>query len=270
MVGVKSVFLSLVLLGVLFSSYIDIVEPKQARITENQEFYLGTVAPGQTIDFQANPVITEGGKFGTGGNWDQIVVDAVPSGWSGEDSKIYERPLKAKIKVSPTAPDGEYEVTLKAVDEGNLDRIGNLTFKLKINVSKEVFNFNVGPESLETGASQPARIKIRIDNTGYASEVFEVYSEGFPAWNYKKYFHVPYLSQADDYYEIVINEEKTVRGKIIIKSTSSSLITYEKNVTVSAKSNVYYDYKATSHGILLFPFSEQIIYSLISLISQFI
>jgi len=69
-------------------------------------------------------------------------------------------------------------------------------------------------------------------------------------------------------YEISENEEARYVPNIKVVSSSSDLITYEQKVIFVVQSNLLSDFKATNHGIFIFPIFEAPAYALAGLISN--
>ncbi len=248
--------------------YINVVEPVVRTLHETDEpVELGVVGPGQTVYIVGEPRVPE-----SGGGWDRLEITKLPEGWSTEPSLLFERPMKAMITVAPDADDGTYDVTFRAVDAYNGDYLGNMTFYGKVRVSRDVMEMSVSPLEARTGISQPASYFVTIKNKGVASDVFEVSVEGLPTWKYRKTVYVPYgvpygITKTVEY-EIAGDEERDAELKVVVSSTSSPLIRAEKNVKLHIQTNLLSDFRASGHGLLMFPVIEQPLYSLLGFISN--
>lgn len=260
--------ITLLLLPLSHTATVKVIKPAEKEM-EGGEIELGLVGPGQTIELEVDRNVYSGGKFGKGGQWDILRVLSVPDGWSSEDSRIYEQPMKAKIKVARGARDATYRIALVAVDENNYDELGNVSFFANVTVSKDVLSTVLDKNMIETGSSQPASYCMDIENRGAASDVFEISCFGVPSWNYAKKVFVPFMSKRKVCYDVVANEEKVYTATLSIVSLSSPLIRNDHNITTVVKSDVLGDYRACANGLLIFPLMEQPIYSLMGLLSNF-
>jgi hypothetical protein len=233
---------------------------------------LGSAGPGQTVVL----VFDRGSDGGLCPDnfcqlgWDTVVPVNVPSDWEVEASPLQENPMKVKILVSPYAPDGEYNLTLAAVDEGNYDGLGNLTFNAIVTVTRDVFNISVDPTRVESGVGQPAVYYVKIVNTGVASDPFEIkVREGdIPAWRFRKDVLVNYGSERVVPYEVVLDEEDVRTFRLEVSSLSSPAIKKEISLVIDSKSNIVNDWKATTHGLIIFPILLEPAYAVMGLIGS--
>jgi hypothetical protein len=275
---IKLLGVLLLLTVVVGATYLNIDEPIQSMgMTENSSpLNIGIAGPGQTVS-----IIADRETIGPDGNihnpgWDQLVISGVPPGWSTEASPLYETPMEAKIKIAPNATDGAYTFDATAVEEDNITGLGNLTVQITLNVSKDVFTIDVTPDAVETGVGEPAIYYIDINNAGAASDTFRITSEGLPAWTFKEDVLVPHA--IDQYspaittipYEVVSNEEINTPIYLNVTSQSSDQISKKLEVTLTATPSLLSDYRATDHGLLVFPLIENPIYSLIAFLSKLI
>ncbi|MFH0817855.1 MAG: hypothetical protein V1909_04440 [Candidatus Micrarchaeota archaeon] len=251
-----------------FALELKVYEPVSTMVSDGETIDLGVVGPGQTAYVDVESEIKEGGIQGKGGRLDQLVFTSTPTGWETEPSKLYGVPMRAIIKVPADASDGIYELVMKAVDEGNKEQLGETMFKARLAVSKDVLKIDVWPEKATTGAGQPAGYYVKISNTGVASDVFEVSSEGVPGWPYRQVAFVPKGSSKVVRYEVVGNEEQEYNVKISVRGFSSARLRAEKNVYLDINTNLASDLQATGHGLLLFPIIEQPVYSIMGLVSN--
>ena len=109
-----------------------VLEPVASTVSDGGFVDLGTVGPGQTAEIIAESKITEGGTSGQGGIYDHLVFLNVPPGWKGTDSEKYGSPMKAIVVVAKDAPDGDYRLTMEAVDEPPGEGLGNIAFTAMI------------------------------------------------------------------------------------------------------------------------------------------
>ncbi|MFH1470535.1 MAG: hypothetical protein ABIF01_02200 [Candidatus Micrarchaeota archaeon] len=266
--NIVAVALLLLAVGV-FALELTIYEPISTKVTDGQIIDLGVVGPGQTAYVVAESEIKEGGLQGKGGRLDKLVFMGGPAGWNTTDSPLYSVPMKAIIKVPSDAADGTYEFQMKAVDEGGKEQLGDVSFKARLVISKDILEMDVSPAEAKTGAGQPAGYYVTIRNTGVASDVFEVTSEGLPGWRYRQVVFVPKKSVKVVRYEVAADEEQEYRLKIRVGAPfSSELLKAEKEVGLTINTNLVSDLQATGHGLLLFPTIEQPVYSIMGLISN--
>ncbi|MBN2478425.1 hypothetical protein JXB01_04000 [Candidatus Micrarchaeota archaeon] len=263
----KTFFIFLFLLAGLVYS-IEMTGPYYKIVNEGDTINLGTIGPGQTVYIDINPQISEGGIHGIGGFYDTAEASNQPEGWKQKKSKLYGNPLHVEITAPPNAKAGEYLNTISVIDEDNKEGLGEIIFYVSVKISTEVMDMSVNPKNVEVGPGQPARFTITIDNTGGASDVFEVQGENLRQWNFKKYVYVPSKSSKTIVYEIVENEEEVYNPVITVVSTSSDLISKQDEVQIAVRSNLLNDYKATNHGTMIFPILEGPIYSFAGLISN--
>lgn len=259
------------------AAYLNVKEPVEASgIVEGAApLFIGTAGPGQTVY-----LVAERATIGVLDDrihyqgWDKLAIEEVPEGWVVEDSPLYETPMKAKIRIASDTKDGRYTFKAKAIDEGNYDGLGNLTIKVEVAVSKDVFNIDINPYEVETGVGQPAVYYIDIENAGAASDTFSIISRGVPAWKFRKDVLVSHAvevmlpARKTVAYEVVSNEENEIDIYLNLTSLSSSQISREMRVRLKAKPSLISDYKATGHGLLVFPLIESPIYSLIAFFSK--
>lgn len=255
-----------VLMAPLFA--LQVVEPVVKEISEGDTIFLGTIGPGQTISIGIHPKVYTGGKFGEGGRYDYATVTSVPTGWKGKNSKLYGDPLQVEITADKNAPEGEYIAEIAVQDEDNGEKLGEVKFKVKIKIIHDVLDVNVAPSTMTVGPGQPARFAITITNKGTASDVFNVKTEGVERWIFEKPVLVPRMSSKTIVYEITEKEEETYLPKISVISTSSPLIHKEQSVVFKVYPDLLNDFKATNHGIMIFPIFEAPIYSIAGLLSN--
>jgi hypothetical protein len=261
------------LLAILFtllsaSFAITLESPSMEDVKSGDVIDLGTIGPGQTVNLLIDPKVDTGGLHGTGGFYDQAMAQELPRGWTTADSKLYQNPLQVTITANPDAPEGNYTMLVKVVDENDGEKLGNITLIVKVRVVWDVMDFDVSPAYTTAGPGQPARFGLTIVNKGSASDAFEISSSGSKRWEFKKHVLVPAQTSKTIYYEVVGEEEETIKANLKVVSLASSNIAEEKNVTLTIKSDLLGDYKATNNGVIIFPIFEAPIYGLAGLLSN--
>ncbi|VVC04876.1 Uncharacterised protein [Candidatus Bilamarchaeum dharawalense] len=264
----RSIFVLMFLLSLSFA--INIVSPSAHAIKDGDIIDLGTIGPGQTVSILIDPKVNEGGIHGIGGLYDQAIAEDLPRGWTSTQSKLYQNPLQVTITADPNTAEGDYVTKVIVVDENDGEKLGNVTFYVKVRITWDVMDFEVTPSYIKVGPGQPARFAIKITNKGSTSDVFEVSSAGSKRWEFKKPIFVPAESSKTVYYEIVGTEEETYQTTIKVVSLASSNIADEQNVTLFIRSNLLGDFKATNNGVLVFPIFESLTYSLAGFLSNFL
>jgi len=246
---------------------VKMVMPFERTLDNGNEVFLGTIGPGQTMEIRIEPMVTAGGIYGNGGQYDIAEAADLPAGWSSTPSALYGKPLQVKITADKDAPEGEYKSTINVVDEKNGEQLGNVTFFAKINVTWDVLGMDVTPPQATTGPEQPTEFMITITNKGSASDTYTVSATGVKRWEFVKSIYVPARSSRTIFYEITGYEEETYTPTIGVVSVSSQNIHAEKNVSITVRSDLLGDFKATNHGVLLFPVFEAPIYALAGIIA---
>ncbi len=246
---------------------VQMTAPFAQEINNGDQVYIGTIGPGQTIDVRIEPIVTTGGIFNKGGQYDLAIVTKNPPGWTFEPSQQYGKPLQVKITADKNAPEGMYNSDITIIDENNGEELGNVTFTLLTNITWDVMNMNVSPSHLTVGPGQPARFSITVYNTGSASDQFVVSATGAKRWQFVKPIYVPAKSSRTIVYEITAYEEEYYTPVIKVESVASPNIHEEQNVSFTVRSDLIGDFRATNQGTLLFPVFEAPIYSLAGLIA---
>ncbi len=242
--------------------------PVETYANAGSEIDVGTIGPGQSFEVKLDPIVRVGGINGIGGRWDQAFASSLPDGWSSKPSKLYDNPLQVVITAAPDAPDGDYQAVVKMVDEGNSEQLGGeLPATIIVHVRKDVMSMRADPQAIETSAGQPARYYVTISNLGTASDRFVVSSSGVSSWEFSRTVYLAPNSSKTIAYEVVGEEETLYNVKITARSLSSPLISQSQPVSLMVRSNLISDYKATSNGVLLFPFLMAPMYSLAGLIA---
>ena len=260
--------IAVLLILFLSSSFaINLIFPSAKEIHNGDTIDLGVIGPGQTVFLRLDPKITEGGKYGTGGEYDQATPLHLPESWNGKPSNLYGNPLQVEITAPPHAQEGEYTADV-FVEDTNNDELPALSFKVKIHVTWDVMDVDVSPSYISVGPGHPAQYQITIRNKGTASDVFEVKSSGLKRWQFKRYVYVPAQSAKIISYELVESEEETYNPTITVVSTASDIIKEERQVGFQVSSDLTSDFKATNHGVIIFPIFENIVYSFMGLVSN--
>ncbi len=257
-----------VVIALAFAVPVQLEKPIARELNNGDIVDLGTIGPGQTVYLNINPKVSSGGVNNIGGVYDYAIVSDLPKGWTAADSKLYQDPIQITITANPDATEGDYLSKVTVVDENNGEKLGNVTFVVKVHVTWDVLDMTVSPTNINTGPGQPARFAIMIKNKGSTSDVFEISAVGQKRWEFRKPVFVPAQSSKIIYYEIAGQEEETYRSTISVVSLASKNIAKSQNVTMNVRSDLIGDYKATNNGVLLFPVFESPLYALAGLISN--
>jgi hypothetical protein len=275
----KLVWMLILLIAVAnAATYLNIIEPITARdkIENSTPLNIGVAGPGQTVYIVAERATVGPDDKMHDPGWDKLTIVDAPLGWTTEESPWYETPMKAKIKIAPNATEGLYTFKAVAIDEGNMKGLGNISIGIEVNVSKNVFTIDVTPSEVETGVGEPAVYYVNIDNGGAASDTFSISSSGLAAWRFKEDVLAPHAidtalpARKTIPYEFVSNEEVDTNVYINVTSLSSDQISVERQVKLRATPSLISDYKATDHGLLIFPIIEGPIYSLMAFLSKLV
>ena len=259
--------LMLIFCAIAIAVPVKMVMPFERTLDNGDEVFLGTIGPGQTMEIRIDPMVTTGGIYEKGGQYDMAEASQLPTRWTSIPSTLYGKPLQVKITADKDAPEGSYLSEITVIDENNGERLGNITFKARINVTWDVLGMEVSPIKAMTGPEQPTEFMITITNKGSASDTYTVSATGVKRWEFVKPIYVPARSSRTIYYEITGYEEETYTPVIGVVSVSSQNIHAEKNVTFIVRSDILGDFKATNHGVLLFPVFEAPIYALAGIIA---
>lgn len=233
------------------------------QVSEGSQLDYGTVGPGQTFSFKIAPIVTDlsNGKYL--GRWDLAMATDLPEGWRSRPSGLYGNPLELEVSVDPMASDGDYTFRVVVEDENNGDHIGDkISFDVIVHVRTDVLKAEISPLHQETGAGQPARYTITLTNLGTAPDTFRVGTSGVKGWAYQTNEYISPGATKTFNYEIVGADEAYYPLVIKIESFSSPKIRYEQEVSLQVRTNLGADYRATSHGVLLYPPVLLPIYSL--------
>jgi len=247
---------------------VKVVSPVNTKVSNGDMIDLGIIGPGQTVSILIDPLVSTGGIHDIGGVYDLAEAKDLPSGWKSEESKLYQNPLQVTVTADPNAVVGVYYSNIIVMDERDGEELGNVTFVVKVTITWDVMDVEVSPAKTTVGPGQPARFSITIYNKASTSDVFEVSAVGPRKWEFKRPVFVAAKSSRTIDYELVGGEEEEYTATIKVVSLASENIASEKNVSLSIRSDVLGDYKATNNGVIVFPIFETIVYSLAGLLSN--
>ncbi|MCX6772704.1 MAG: hypothetical protein NTV88_02945 [Candidatus Micrarchaeota archaeon] len=260
-------FALLALIPIAFS--LGVLSPVASVVQQGLEIQVGNVGPGQTFAVVVDPKQSTGGKYGIGGAYDRMSASTLPEGWSSTPSKLYSNQLQTDITVPKDAADGEYNVQLSLWDEAGSEGLGeNITFFVKVAVTRDVMDMKVEPPSIDVGAGQPARYTITILNKGIANDIFTVGSSGVRNWEFQRSVYIPSGTSKSLTYEVVGNDEADYQVSLWARSASSDRIYAETPVNLRVYTDLFSDYRAVNRGVLLFPLTEAPVYFLMGLLSN--
>ncbi len=241
----------------------------RAQVPSGGQVSYGQVGPGQTFIVQIDPVVKDANNEVLG-QWYQATASSLPGGWTSRPSKVYQKPLQVEITPAADAPDGDYVFSVDVAQEGGHTELGGTTtFSVLVHVSHDVLAMSVDPAGAETGAGQPARFSITLTNTGSAPDTFDVSSSGVAGWSFQKTVYLAAGASKSITYEVVGQDESDYHVVLSARSSSSPLIHQEQPVALTVHTNLLSDYKATSHGVLLFPILQAPVYALSGLLALF-
>lgn len=279
----RSALLILVALALVASltqaSRVTVAEPVSQEISSDQQLEervvdFGVIGPGQKLEVQIRRPTGELAKnmaYDKEAIWDKLYVlpDILPPGWEKVDSLYYEDPLTAFVKVAKDAPEGDYQFTMRTLDE--LEGVEPLTFIGKVRVSRALLDVIVEPAAASAGVGQPAVFIIKLRNRSSANDAFRLSASGLPTeWRYTKEAFVPHNSELSVTYEVAAAEAGDYRITFNATSLSSEAIQSSAGAGLQARSSLLADLQATTHGILLFPSVEQVVYSLLGLLANLV
>lgn len=250
------------------ATYLSIEGPVNATLHNNDSLYIGKVGPGESFYILANAsTISPTGNYVNIG-WDTLETVALPTGWFSQPSPLYENPMKLKITISPNAKSGVYPVILRAVNVGNLSKLGNLTSQIYVNVTPNVVNLRVSPSLIESGPGQPANLYIEINNTGISDDPFIITASGLPAWNVTYEFISLHSARNTFIYPVFEDVPHMYLFNLTLNPATSPQIRRTYTVKFIVKESLPNDYIAVSHGIILSPMIYEPAYAVISIITN--
>ncbi|VVB57261.1 Uncharacterised protein [uncultured archaeon] len=226
----------------------------QTHVVEGSQLDYGTVGPGQTFSIQIYPIVTDASSGRYLGRWDMASVSDLPAGWSSRPSGQYGNPIELEVTVDPLASEGDYNFSVNVDDQDSADHIGGrVSFTVMVHVSTHVLDARVSPLSQEVGAGQPARFTITLTNLATAPDTFRVSAQGVKGWSYQTNEYLAPGESKSFNYEVVGTDEAYYPMSISVQSFSSPQIHFEQPVSLQVRTNLGADYRATSHGVLLYP-----------------
>lgn len=256
---------------ILFASIlyaIPMLEPFQKEVADGEEIYIGEIGPGQTVSISVDGRPTTGGIHQIGGAYEIASAIEIPEGWSTKKSDWAGIPLQVKIIAAKNAPEGEYRAKIEVHDEDDSEKLGNITFFVKMNITYDILDASLDNTVKETVSGQPARFYITITNKANTGDTFTVSSTNIRGWEFKKSIYVAAKSSKTLQYEVISKEEEQYSPLISVVSDSSALINKTLNASVIVHPSLFADLKAINNGMLLFPAMNGIIYALAGLISN--
>ncbi len=265
----KTLFFVLLAAGLLNAAHLAVTEPVAATVDQSGVLDLGLVGPGQKLEIVADRASGATSTIGGEALWDKLSVDAdsLPQGWTREDGRLYESPMRAFVSIARDAPDGDYYFNLKAFDE--YEGAPTLIVECKITVSKNVLDVAIGEGRVSAGVGQPAVFHFVLKNKSSAADSFKITATGIPGgWVETKRVFLPHNSNKPVTYSIVSSEAGEYDVKFNVESLSSDAISSNITAKLRAERDLYRDMQATSHGILLFPSVQQAVYALFGLVTN--
>lgn len=237
----------------------------EQQIKPGETLNVPVIAPGQVLEIGLNPRVFDGGRYGEGGNFDSIVAENLPEGWSADKSRGY-LPMYIKIYVSQFSKDGDYIFDLKLVDEHGLDCLGDFIIPVKVTVNKDIVEIKSKPEYVGY-ADTPIVLDFVIKNNGNYPDVFTLHITGekLPKITFKDILLQPGQEKIIEVTE-KFGEAVTYSGKVFVYSQSSNLIKKEAAFTIKNKRTLASEFSSIKNGVLVFP--ANIYYSFTALIAE--
>ena len=269
-----------VLAAPLFSVLpLNLVQP-QETVSAGGAIDYGTVGPGQSFSVKITPTVHDAsGKYL--GLWAEAYAINLPPNWTSRPSGLDGDPLVVSVQADPMAAEGDYTFTIMVIDENGANHIAdtkvngvvqpgnNTTFDVVVHVSKNVLGATISPLNQQVGAGQPARFVFTLTNLGTAPDTFNLGSTGVKDWSYEMSEYLAPGETKTYNYEVVGEDEAYYPLTLYVQSQSSPQIRYAQPVTLQVSTNLVADYKATSHGVLLYPPVMLPVYSLSGLLGLF-
>ena len=249
------------------AAYVSIVEPYNITVQSNSSVFIGKAGPGQTFYVTISSATANSTGYMLSQGWNKLVASGVPSGWIAQNSSLYNSYPTAKVTVSPSAINGTYMFDLTAVNVGNYSKVGSVTFHIYVNVTPDVFKLNVTPTSISAGIGQPAKVYVRINNTGVSDSPFIIGMKGLPAWNSNSTIIALHHTSQSFVYQIFAGEPGVYRTTLRVSSASSALISQQSNITLTVQASIPNDYAAIGEGTLAFPIVYEPAYAVMYLIN---
>jgi len=247
---------------------VNVIQPISTVISQGGSIDAGFIGPGQTLSVMVSSKVDTGGKYGQGGNWDNLRADELPSGWAASFSE-YGQNLKINIKAPADAPEGRYHLLLSVNDVDDREMIGGqVQFYVEVEIRNDVIEMYVFPETMTVATGSPARYSVKLFNPSTASDAFVVEGVGVQGWGFRKEVFVPAKGSTTIYYEIVNTDEEVIPLLIRATSKSSDRVHAEHPIMLTTKSDPYYDVLSIRNGLLLYPPLEFLIYAPLYLVSS--
>lgn len=247
-----------------------VIDPVQRTLSNGQELDLGVAGPGQKIAVLSNResgVLSKNAANPTDALWDRVTAENLPTGWTGEPSKLYETPFQTFVTISSQAADNEYRFSLLTADE--YDGLTPVTVNARIRISRDVLAASLSQARESSGVLQPTFFYLTLSNTGSASDIFEVSPVGLPAkWAENRRVFVPHNSAITLSYPVTATEGGSYAFWFNVTSLSSPLIHQRVDARLDAQTSIWNDARAASHGLALFPFIGQPLYALIGALAN--
>lgn len=255
------------LVAVPSAAYVSMLEPYGAQLNNGSSIQLGKVGPGQTfyVNISSTTMTSEGNTINIG--WNKLIVKRYPPGWVVKNSSLNTKVLSVLVKPSPEAPNGTYKLTFEALNIGNYSGLGSTTFVGYVNVTPDVFSLNVTPKSFVVSPGVPAKIFIKINNTGVSDNPFEIYMTGLPAWSSSKSVIALHHTSGEFIYTVYSYTPGVYRTKLHVSSLSSPLVSKSINITIKERMSLVNDYSAIGKGSISFPIVYEPAYAVMYLIS---
>ncbi len=253
------------------ASAVKILEPIQQVISNGNAnaVNLGMVGPGQKVDIEvSNDTFVKtviGSNYSIAGdyNWDIVKVNesTLSSGWVGQNSGLYENPLKAYVIIGPNASDGNYEFSFQAVN--NYGDVAPQTIFATATVSRNVFSLSIVNDPVKVYLGSSADYQVKLTNSGNADDVFTLTASGITGVQpFSTQVFVAKQSSVLVPVSMFPKEPGTYPIDFYAQSLSSSSINSTATTTLFAGSDLLTDAKASARGFLLFPWSESYVYSI--------
>lgn len=242
-------------------------QPLEERVVD-----FGVIGPGQKLEIKVQRPTGEDAKntaYKHEAVWDKLFVlkESLPAGWEGIDSLFYEEPLKAFVIASKDSPEGIYEFALRTLDEQ--EGVEPLLIKGRVRISHSLLEATLSPTRLRAGVGQPATFTVKIVSKSSANDAFRLSALGLPTeWRYTRDVYVPHNTEIEVPYEVAAGESGEYNLRLRVTSLSSPVLTQELRAQLTASSSLIDDLRAESHGILLFPSVQQVVYSLLGIVGS--